>query len=141
MGSAYSIVGVLETGSATYLTIRYYTADFFPVKMFARLLNTDSGSGFPVLIIGLIIIFGINLIGVLIQTAILCYDIKFIGWLRSRCHKIFFGVVTLLSGLINYKIKLILFCKMFNFGCTRAQLESVQRFRIFNILSFLGVGH
>lgn len=68
-------------------------------------------------------------------------DSRFCGWVGDGCNKGFFGVVTLLSFLTNYKLKLILFCKLFNFGCTRAQLESVQKFRIFNFMSFLGIGH
>jgi hypothetical protein len=110
--------------------------------MIIRLLATDiSKDKIPILVIGIIIIYGINLLGMLIQSVILCSDTKFIGWLKIKCHKLFFGIITGLSLIINYKIKLILFCKMFNFGCTRAQLETVQQFRIFNVLSFLGVGH
>jgi hypothetical protein len=45
MGSAYSIVGVLETGSLVYLVIRYYTADLLALKIGGRLLATDSKSG------------------------------------------------------------------------------------------------
>lgn len=36
---------------------------------------------------------------------------------------------------------MIIFTKLFSFYCLRAQLDSVQKFRVFNFMSFLGVGH
>lgn len=75
------------------------------------------------------------------QTPILCSDTKFEGWLKSGVHKFIFILVTLFSLLVNYKIKLFIFTKLFGFTSTRSQLESVQKFRSFNILSFLGVSH
>lgn len=95
----------------------------------------------PTLTIGLLIIYGINLLGLFTQTPILCSDSKFEGWLKNYFHRAFFVFVTFFSLIFNYKLKLIMFCKMFSFTCTRSQLESVQKFRVFNILSFLGVGH
>lgn len=36
---------------------------------------------------------------------------------------------------------MLIFTKLFSFYCLRAQLESVQKFKLFNVMSFLGVGH
>lgn len=36
---------------------------------------------------------------------------------------------------------MILFTRLFSFKCFRAQLDEIQKFRIFNILSFIGVGY
>ena len=36
---------------------------------------------------------------------------------------------------------MLIFTRLFGFNCLKAQLESVQKFRIFNILSFLGISH
>lgn len=76
------------------------------------------------------------------QTPLLVLDSKFQIWLHKHTlHRVVFALTTILSLLINYKIRLIIFSKLFSSTSTRAQLESVQKFRIFNILSFLGVSH
>ena len=98
-------------------------------------------SRFFLLLIGLAMIYSINLLGLLIQTPILCSDNKFSHWVSNSFHKIFFLVITILSFLTNYKLKMIVFSKLFSFTSARAQLETVQKFRIFNILSFLGAAH
>lgn len=99
-------------------------------------------SEFPLLTIGLIIILVLNLTSLVAQTPLLVLDSKFQAWLHKHTsHRIVFVLVTILSLLINYKVRLIIFSKLFSSTSTRAQLESVQKFRIFNILSFLGVSH
>lgn len=138
IGSGYGLLGILETVSLAYLILKYanYNQSLQASPSAAPLANE-----FPLLAIGLIIIYSLNLIGFVAQTPILCSDTKFEGWLKSGVHKFIFIVVTLLSLLVNYKIKLFLFTKLFGFTSTRSQLESVQKFRSFNILSFLGVSH
>lgn len=36
---------------------------------------------------------------------------------------------------------MMVFTRLFGFGCLRAQLETVQKFRLFNVFSFIGVAH
>lgn len=58
-----------------------------------------------------------------------------------RCNGIFYVIVVVVSTVTSFKFKLIVFTKLFSFQCVRAQLEHVQKFRIFNFLSFLGVAY
>lgn len=84
---------------------------------------------------------GLNLFGLLVQSYQLAKDSKFERWLGVRCNTVFYGIVVAVSAVTSYKFKLIVFTKLFSFKCVRAQLEHVQKFRLFNFLSFLGVAH
>jgi hypothetical protein len=53
-----------------------------------------------------------------------------------RCSFLFFSLVAFLT---NFKLKLLMFSKLFRFSCLTAQLEDTHGFRIFNVLSFLGL--
>ena len=93
------------------------------------------------LLAALFVIGGINIFGLVVQSWQLAGDQKFAKWLKIKCNFVFYGITVLISALGNYKFKLIIFTKLFNFQCVRAQLEHVQKFRVFNVMSFLGVGH
>jgi hypothetical protein len=56
-------------------------------------------------------------------------------------HSLAVVVISFLALFTNYKLKLILFTKLFNFSIFKYQLDSVQKFNIFNAFSFIGVGH
>lgn len=49
--------------------------------------------------------------------------------------------MSLLSLVINHKIRNILFCKLFTFKIFSAKLDRVDHFRIFNIFSLLSIVH
>lgn len=141
IGAAYSLFGLLETISLLYLIKKYYDT-----SIHGRLLATSDptvefeANKFLLLLVGLGMIYFINMLGLIAQTPILCGDVRFQQWLRNSFHKGFFTFITILSFLTSYKLKLIIFSKLFSFTCARSQLDSVQKFRVFNILSFLGVG-
>lgn len=74
------------------------------------------------LLVVLGIIYFINFVGLVSQTPILLMDDKFMHWKRNTCNHIIFWVVTFLSFITNYKLKLILFSKLFSFGWVRSQM-------------------
>ena len=83
-------------------------------------------------------IYVLNGIGLLVQTPYLVADIRFSQWLKSG-NRCFFAFITIMSLLLNYKTKMILFTKLFKFHCMNAYLENVYKFRVFNVLSFFGI--
>ena len=52
------------------------------------------------------------------------------------CSFVFF---TLFGLFANFKVKLLMFTKLFRFSFLTAQLDSINEFRIFNVMSFLGL--
>ena len=52
------------------------------------------------------------------------------------CSFVFF---TLFSLVTNFKFKMLMFTKLFRFSCLTAQLEDIQGFRVFNVMSFFGI--
>ena len=84
-------------------------------------------------------IYVTNLLGLLIQTPLLSNDLKFTKW--SSKHLIFYPILSIISLLSSYKLKLLLFTRLFTFRIFRAQLQNIQKFRIFNMMSFIGIGH
>ena len=79
--------------------------------------------------------------GLIVQSIQLSGDEKFRKWLGIPFNTGFYAVIVIISALTSYKFKIIIFTKLFSFQCVRAQLEHVQKFRVFNFMSFLGVGH
>lgn len=43
-----------------------------------------------------------------------------------------------MSLVTNFKLKLLIFTKLFRFECLTAHLEDIHGFRVFNVMSFLG---
>jgi hypothetical protein len=84
-------------------------------------------------------IYATNVLAVLFQTYVLSSDPKFIKYQKSHCFT--FIIVSVLSTLTSYKFKLVIATRLFNFSCFKSQLESIQKFNIFNIFSFIGIGH
>lgn len=66
-------------------------------------------------------IYILNVLALIIQTPFLYSDIKFTQWLKSN-NKSFFIFTTLMSLVINYKFKMILFTRLFRFNSTNAYL-------------------
>jgi hypothetical protein len=46
-----------------------------------------------------------------------------------------------LSFLVSYKFRFLIFTKLFNFKCLTAHLQNIHGFRAYNVLSFFGVVH
>lgn len=89
----------------------------------------------------LIAIAILNMFSLLLHCYQLTNDQKFQKWVKNRCNYICYLILSIVSCLLNYKVKMMLFSRLFSFQCLRAQLDSVQKFRLFNVLSFLGVAH
>lgn len=129
IGSLYSLMGLVETGSIAYLIYRYYSIgpDYYDRNYLLVLVGA------------LGVIYVLNLFSFFIQTMLLLYDPKFAQWLRACGHKSFYSFVVIVSLLLNYKFKMIVFTRLFKFSSMSAHLESVSKFRMFNIYSFFGL--
>lgn len=110
IGTAYALIGVLETLSLGFMVWKYSQ------------LSTFDQNNLQLFFITLGIIYGLNLLGLIAQTPMLVFDEKFKRWVEVTCNKVFFIVISILSFLINYKLKMIIFTKLFSFLCVRGQL-------------------
>jgi hypothetical protein len=128
IGILYSLFGLIETGSLAYLIYTYYNLG--PKVYILNYLF--------IMLAVLGAIYILNAFGLLVQTPFLVNDARFSQWLKSE-NRCFFAFITLLSLLINYKSKMILFTKLFKFHAMNAHLENVYRFRVFNVFSFFGI--
>lgn len=59
----------------------------------------------------------------------------------SECcsHKCTFITLTIISAITSYKLKVLLFTGLFKFTGLSFPMESVHKFRVFNIFSFFGM--
>lgn len=115
IGLAYSVFGILETGVVLYLLYHY----FFKYAQYEMLTVY-------LILAGLGVFALLNIFGFIAHTVQLCTDSFFNKWMKSGCSPCTgFFIATLLSLTINYKFKLILFSKIFNFNAFKAQLSSV----------------
>ena len=73
IGAAYCLTGLLETCSLVYLVIRYVGYDQ-ALKAGVGATGVPAVGEFPLLTVGIIIIYVINLIGLIGQTPMLCSD-------------------------------------------------------------------
>ena len=130
----HAIFGLLQTVS---LAIAYIT--YIGVGN----MRTVASILFPI-ILGFI--FCNNFLGLLIQTPFFMADRRFLRWLSHRknekdckLHLIWYYVLTIFSFLTNYKFKMIIFSRLFNFDCFKGQLESIAKLKIFDIFLFIGL--
>ena len=79
----------------------------------------------------------LNIIALIAQNCYLRGDILFNKWLRITSNSCCYYVLSVLGVIFNLNIKNLMFSKLFNFGIFKAQLDSVQNFRIFHVFSFL----
>ncbi len=115
IGMVYSVFGILETGVVFYLLYSY----FFKYSQYEMLTVYLILAGIGVFAV-------LNIFGFVAHTIQLCTDSSFNKWMKSGCsNSAGFFITTLLSLTINYKFKLILFSKIFNFAVFKAQLTSV----------------
>ncbi len=71
------------------------------------------------------------------QNIYLMGDESFSKWKNLGSNKCFYYISSFIGLLATHKFKNFIYCKMFNFLFLKARLDSVQKFRIFNIFSFL----
>lgn len=129
VGSLYAFVGLLEVGSLGLLGWKYYEGGKYEnVNLF--LLVGSAG-----------LIYLLNFLSLTMQTPLLLLDKRLSSWSNNSCNKASFTIFTICSFLLSYKLKLIIFTRLFSFHCLKAQLENIQKFRMFNILSFIGIIH
>jgi hypothetical protein len=64
-------------------------------------------------------------------------DMAFQKWSKTNPNKCFYYIISIIALLTTHKLKQILFTKMFNFTILKSQLDSIHKFRIFNIFHFI----
>lgn len=128
IGLLYSMLGLIETGCLAYLLYSY-------IMMGPTIYVLNN---VYILFAVAAAIYCLNFLGLIIQTPYLTTDYRFNQWLKAG-NRCFFAVATLVSLLINYKFKMIVFTKLFHFQSTSAILDSVRKFRVFNVFSFFGI--
>lgn len=111
IGILYSLFGLIETGSMIYLTYQYFKLgpDVYVLNYLFIMLAVLGA------------IYVLNVLGLVVQTPYLVGDGRFGQWLKTG-NRCFFAFVTILSLLINYKAKMILFSKLFKFHSMNAFL-------------------
>ena len=129
VGALYSLLGLVETTAIAYLSYRYYSIGHGNYDLTFLLL----------LLSALGVIYLLNLLGLLVQTMLLLYDRRFQHWLHTPSNKCFYSFVVVFSAALNYKLKMIVFTRLFKFDSMSARLEDVSKFRMFNVYSFFGL--
>lgn len=79
----------------------------------------------------------LNFIALFAQNCYLRGDTLFNKWLRTKSNLCCYYVLSVLGVVFTHKIKNLMFSKLFNFSVFKAQLDSVQNFRIFHVFTFL----
>lgn len=126
-GLLYSLLGLVETGCLIYLLYYYFNIS---IHIWKYLL---------VLFIVTGIIYLLNILSLFIQTVFLLFDTYFAHWIKVPSNRCFFIFATFISTIINYKFRMILFSKLFQFQSLSAMLDNIYKFRIFNVFSFFGI--
>jgi len=52
---------------------------------------------------------------------------------------IWFHLINILSFLTNFKLKMLIFSRLFDLDCCKCLLDNTNKFRVFNVLSFIGL--
>ena len=79
----------------------------------------------------------LNIIALFAQNCYLRGDKQFNKWLNTTASVVCYYVLSIFGVLLTHKVKNLMFSKLFNFYVFKAQLDSVQQFRIFHIFAFL----
>ena len=132
----HSFLGVFETATLLWT--------FFAYLQLSQQLAVE----FILLLVALSLIAVLNIFAIMVQTPLLLADSHFNRWRQSREDKgkckctfnaVWFYVVTLVAVVSSYKFKMVLFSGLYNFDCLKCKLESVRKFRLFNVFCFLGL--
>jgi hypothetical protein len=126
-GLLYALLGVDETGALVYLLYLYIT------------LSNNVWNSLLILIVVAGLLGILNILTLIIQTTVLLSDNCFSYWIKNKGNKYFFVFASMVSLVINYKFRMIVFSKLFKFNSLSAILDNVYKFRIFNIFSFFGI--
>ena len=115
IGTIYCLVGIVETVSLGYLILRVISTNE---------LKTIWSESYNLIILLFLIclawIYLTNLIAAIVQTYLLSTDTKFNKYASK--HFIAYMTVSFISLLTNYKFKLIITTKLFDFSCFKSQL-------------------
>jgi hypothetical protein len=129
-GAIFAILALLEWGALVCFLILYHIAFFatFSVPFFLALA-------------ALVYLYLVNLSALFLQNFSLYNDQPFTEWLKETTNKITVIITNIVATLLNHKFRNILFCKLFTFEFFTAQLESINKFKIINVFSFLSLIH
>eukprot|EP00919_Chromeraceae_sp_WS-2016_P000435 GHVR01001093.1.p1 GENE.GHVR01001093.1~~GHVR01001093.1.p1 ORF type:complete len:151 (+),score=4.51 GHVR01001093.1:2740-3192(+) len=83
----------------------------------------------------------LNIFAIIVQSSMLCSDRNFSSWINTTSNKVFYIFASLISLIINHKFRNIIFSRLFTFSVFSSQMDSVHKFKIFNIFSFLSLLH
>ena len=148
-GALYSLWGVMELGSigvVTYLYVNSTRVETTSSPLVGKTLvgATTYNLGFTEDYLEALIFAGavlfmylLNIIALIAQNCYLRGDTLFNKWLKIPSNLCAYYVVSIFGVFLTHKLKNILFCKLFNFNVFKAQLDSVQNFRIFHVFAFL----
>lgn len=108
--SVYSLLGPIETGVILSCLLSFIGNDHSQPIVTVLLISSLGG------------ILLLNVLGLVVQSGSLMLDMKFVRWVNRkgkwdsiRCNLIWFNIISVLSLATNYKLKMILFSRLFNF--------------------------
>lgn len=129
--SLCSISGVIEMiGFA--ITMANYFAWSESSSMLRLLLLTSS-----------CFVVALNIVGFAVLTPYLLSDRRCLRWTIQpknkgcSCNLISFHVLGVMGLFSSFKLRLLMFSRLFGFNCFRCSLDSTDKFKVFNLLSFL----
>ena len=143
-GALFSLWSLVEIGSLTVVTYLYVVANTATVVSHVKVGATTSTLSFSTdyleaLIFGgaLCFMYLLNIIALFAQNCYLKGDKQFNKWLTTTSSVVCYYVLSVVGVLFTHKVKNLMFSKLFNFQVFKAQLDSVQNFRIFHVFAFL----
>lgn len=129
-GAIFSLLGLIEWGALGYFLYLYFKSFFFSIP-----------TPFIVGVAAMGYLYIMNILAVFIQNFFLCNDKSFKSWLKSGANRFVTVLVNIIATLANHKFRNLIFCKLFNFDIFTAQLDSLSKFKVINIFSFLSIFH
>lgn len=90
------------------------------------------------ILVGLGLILILNVISFFVHSSQYLNDKKFHSWLKKD-YFVIFWIFNIMALLTNFKCRQVIFTKVFNLGAFRAELISVEKFKVSNLMSFLGI--
>ena len=129
-GAVYALLGVFEWGALAYFLYLYFF-NFFASQPLPFFVGAAA----------LAYLYVLNILSLIVQNIVFCYDKHYRQWYAFGPHKCCTVFTNTISALTSHKFRNLLFCKLFTFSVFTAQLDTVSKFRIINIFSFLSLLH
>ena len=143
-GALFSLWSLVEMGSLAIVTYLYVVANTATVVGHVKVGATTSTLSFSTdyleaLIFGgaLCFMYLLNIVALFAQNCYLKGDKQFNKWLTTTSAVVCYYVLSVVGVFFTHKVKTLMFSKLFNFHVFKAQLDSVQNFRIFHVFAFL----